>query len=85
MSPGACLPPKLADKPRASTLQLRWTYPDYDGGAQVTSYDVLMTLPDNTTRNVYTGRDVECTVAGLLPGRSVLRCSVKMYQCLVYM
>ena len=67
--PGASLPPKLLGKAKANTLQLRWAYPDSDGGAQVTSYDVQMTMPDNTTRDVYTGRDVECTVAGLLPGR----------------
>ena len=35
-------------------------------------YEVLMTKPDNTTRNVYAGRDQECAVAGLLPGRPYL-------------
>ena len=46
--------------------------PEYDGGATVQEYEVLMTKPDNTTRNVYAGRDQECAVAGLLPGRPYL-------------
>ena len=46
--------------------------PDYDGGAAIQEYEVLMTNPDNTTRNVYAGRDQECAVAGLLPGRPYL-------------
>ena len=28
-----------------------------------------MTNPDNTTREVYKGRELDCTVAGLSPGR----------------
>ena len=44
-------------------------YPDYDGGAQVTEFEVQMTNPDNTTREVYKGRELDCTVAGLSPGR----------------
>ena len=69
VAPGVCQPPKLQGKAKASTLHLHWLYPDYDGGAPVTSYDVLMTMSDNTTREVYAGHDLECVVAGLLPGR----------------
>ena len=32
-------------------------------------YEIDMTCPDNTTRGVYRGRDTECVVASLLPGR----------------
>lgn len=32
-------------------------------------YEIDMTCPDNSTRGVYRGRDTECVVASLLPGR----------------
>ncbi len=48
---------------------VRADYPDYDGGAQVNDFEVQMTNPDNTTRDVYRGRELDCTVAGLSPGR----------------
>ena len=43
-----------------------------DGGDDSFSllrYEIDMTCPDNTTRGVYRGRDTECVVASLLPGR----------------
>lgn len=46
--------------------------PDNNGGAPVTEFEVLQTSMDNCTREVYKGRDLECTVAGLQPGRSYL-------------
>ena len=47
-------------------------YPEYDGGAPVTSYAAQMISPDNTMREVYRGHDLDCIVAGLLPGRPYL-------------
>ena len=44
-------------------------YPDYDGGSSVIDFEVQVTNPDNSSRIVYRGRDLDCTVAGLLPGR----------------
>ena len=35
----------------------------------VLRFEIDMTCPDNTTRGVYRGRDTECVVASLLPGR----------------
>ncbi|KAK7020755.1 Fibronectin type 3 domain [Halocaridina rubra] len=67
--PGQCQPPRLLGKPKASVLQLKWGPPDYDGGAPVTEYHIDMMAPDNDRRQVYCGRDLECTVASLLPGR----------------
>ena len=54
-----------------SNLDCNFTpgYPDFDGGSHVTEYEVQMTNSDNTTREVYRGRDTECMVAGLSPGR----------------
>lgn len=67
--PGVCHPPRLLGKPKASQLQLKWGDPDYDGGAPVLEFHIDMTAPDNDRRQVYRGRDHECTVASLLPGR----------------
>jgi hypothetical protein len=70
VAPGQCLPPKLNGKPRSTSLQLRWLVPDSTGGAAVTDYEVLQNnCSDDTKREVYKGHDLECTVAGLLPGR----------------
>ncbi|XP_046573068.1 LOW QUALITY PROTEIN: fibronectin type-III domain-containing protein 3A-like [Haliotis rubra] len=70
--PGQCHPPKLQGKPKATSLHLRWSYPSYDGGSSVTSYAAQMITPDNTTREVYRGHDLDCIVAGLSPGRPYL-------------
>ncbi|KAG7174397.1 Fibronectin type-III domain-containing protein 3a-like [Homarus americanus] len=67
--PGVCQPPRLLGKPKASLLQLKWGHPEYDGGAPVTEFRIDMMSPDNDRRQVYCGRDLECTVASLLPGR----------------
>ena len=47
-------------------------YPDYDGGSQVTQFAAQMISPDNSMREVYKGQDLDCIVAGLLPGRPYL-------------
>ena len=70
--PGAPYPPMLRDKPKSISLHLGWKSPDYDGGAPITDYEIDMTSPDNTTKSVYRGRDTECVVASLAPGRPYL-------------
>jgi predicted phage tail protein len=72
VAPGVCQTPKLQGKPKATSLHLKWNYPDYDGGAPVTDFEVQMSLPDNSTQEVYRGRELDCTVAGLSPGRPYL-------------
>lgn len=47
-------------------------YPEYDGGAAVSEFAVQMVTPDNACREVYKGRDLDCIVAGLSPGRPYL-------------
>lgn len=47
-------------------------YPDYDGGAAVSDFAAQMISPDNLSREVYKGRDLDCIVAGLSPGRPYL-------------
>ena len=50
-----------------------WTaYPNYDGGAAVSEYAVQMVTPDNTCREVYKGRDLDCIVTEVSPGRTYL-------------
>ncbi|KAK3095390.1 hypothetical protein FSP39_014126 [Pinctada imbricata] len=70
--PGQCHAPKLQGKPKATSLHLRWGYPDYDGGAPVSEFAAQMITPDNTSREVYKGHDLDCIVAGLSPGRPYL-------------
>ncbi|CAG5129287.1 unnamed protein product, partial [Candidula unifasciata] len=72
VTPSQCQVPKLQGKPKATSLHLRWGYPDYDGGSQVTMFAAQMISPDNTTREVYKGHDKDCIVTGLLPGRPYL-------------
>ena len=47
-------------------------YPDYDGGSPVNEFEVQVVNPDNSSRVVYRGRDLDCAVAGLSPGQSYL-------------
>ncbi|KAK6195777.1 hypothetical protein SNE40_001134 [Patella caerulea] len=70
--PGQCPSPKLQGKPKATSLHLRWSYPDDNGGAPVNCFAVQMISPDNTMREVYKGQDLDCIVAGLSPGRPYL-------------
>ncbi|CAF3170217.1 unnamed protein product [Rotaria socialis] len=69
VAPASCHPPKISGKPKANSLHLRWAYPDYDGGSSIIDFEVQVTNPDSSSRIVYRGRDLDCTVAGLLPGR----------------
>ncbi|CAF1000984.1 unnamed protein product [Adineta steineri] len=72
VAPTSCHPPKISGKPKANSLHLRWAYPDYDGGSPVIEFEVQVTNPDSSSRIVYRGRDLDCVVAGLLPGRPYL-------------
>ena len=72
VSPGQCAPPRPHGKPKATSLHLKWGWPETDGGSEVTEFEVDMTSPDNQTRQVYRGHDTECVVASLLPGRPYL-------------
>nr|XP_040581209.1 fibronectin type-III domain-containing protein 3A-like isoform X2 [Lepeophtheirus salmonis] len=70
--PDQCPPPRLHGKPKADHLYLKWSWPEYDGGSRITDFEIDMTSPDNLTRTAYKGRDNECAVASLLPGRPYL-------------
>ena len=63
----------------------------YDGGAVVSDFAAQMITPDNTSREVYKGRDLDCIVAGLSPGRAYLfqvrafnRVGVKILFCMLF-
>ena len=72
VNPGQCAPPRPHGKPKATSIHLKWGWPETDGGSEVTEFEIDMTSPDNTTRAVYRGHDTECVVASLLPGRPYL-------------
>nr|XP_061797560.1 fibronectin type-III domain-containing protein 3A-like [Nerophis lumbriciformis] len=69
--PGPCQPPRLVGKPKAREVQLRWGAPQVDGGSPVSCYSVELSAPQSEeSREVYQGPDLDCCVAGLLPGRT---------------
>ncbi|PIK54797.1 hypothetical protein BSL78_08319, partial [Apostichopus japonicus] len=71
--PGQCPPPRLHGRPKAVTLSLRWSPPEYDGGVAISEFVVEMTAadPDGPAQEVHRGpADVtECCVNNLLPGK----------------
>ncbi|XP_077987462.1 fibronectin type-III domain-containing protein 3A-like [Glandiceps talaboti] len=70
VAPGPCHPPRLCGKPKASSLNIRWASPEYNGGSGVSEYLLEMdSVDDSSTKEVYRGLDTDCTVSGLLPGR----------------
>ncbi|GAB6022917.1 Fibronectin type III domain-containing protein 3B [Chamberlinius hualienensis] len=70
--PGQCSPPRLHGKPKAISLHVKWSPPVDEGGSAITEYEVDVTNFDGSYRVVYRGRDTDCLVAGLMPGRTYL-------------
>ncbi|XP_061683033.1 fibronectin type-III domain-containing protein 3A isoform X2 [Syngnathoides biaculeatus] len=69
--PGPCQSPRLVGKPKAREVQLRWATPQVDGGSPVSCYIVELSGPQSEeSREVYQGPDLDCSVGGLLPGRT---------------
>ncbi|XP_041482367.1 fibronectin type-III domain-containing protein 3A-like isoform X2 [Lytechinus variegatus] len=71
--PGQSHSPRVHGKPKATSVNLRWGMPDYNGGAPITEFSVEMTAADNNvTSEVHraTADITECTVNSLLPGRT---------------
>lgn len=67
--PGKCAPVKLAGKAKSNSVQLKWNYPDEDGGAEVSLYEVKL-LDVDVEHVAYKGAEQTCTLANLLPGRA---------------
>lgn len=73
LCPGMCEPPRLHGKPKAISAHLRWGTSSSTGGAPVTAYELQVSEEDDShSRTAYRGPDMDCTVAGLLPGRTYL-------------
>nr|XP_060612241.1 fibronectin type-III domain-containing protein 3a-like isoform X1 [Anolis sagrei ordinatus]XP_060612243.1 fibronectin type-III domain-containing protein 3a-like isoform X1 [Anolis sagrei ordinatus] len=69
--PGPCHSPCLASKARPKDISLQWDPPSMDGGSEITEYIVETANSDqDERRQVYHGQALECTVTGLLPGRT---------------
>lgn len=69
--PGPCLPPRLVGKPKARDVQLRWAYPQVDGGSDITSFSLEMSPAElDEPKEMPLGSELECTISGLLPGKT---------------
>lgn len=66
--PGKPLPPKLASKPKSSSVQLKWSYPDNDGGSSIINYEVK--LQNDDEYSAYKGNDFTIVINNLQPGRN---------------
>lgn len=74
--PGRCAPPRLHGKSRPYSVAVKWQYPEIDGGSPVTECELLVRggVGQNEDdlggeRTAYRGKDTECTVNALTPGR----------------
>jgi hypothetical protein len=45
-------------------------YPEYDGGAPLSEFEVEMTSPNSSRQQAYRGKDTECIVTDLSPGQT---------------
>ncbi|KAM6427160.1 fibronectin type-III domain-containing protein 3A isoform 1-T2 [Liasis olivaceus] len=69
--PGPCHPPCLVGKAKPKDITLQWDPPSADGGAEVSEYILEMASSgQEERRQAYHGQALECTVNGLLPGRT---------------
>lgn len=68
ISPGQCTEPRLHGKPKPNSITIRWTEPDYNGGAPILEYEVEMISPDASRNLVHKNKDTECTVTNVSPG-----------------
>ncbi|XP_028570532.2 fibronectin type-III domain-containing protein 3A [Podarcis muralis] len=69
--PGPCNSPYLAARPKAKELSLIWDPPAMDGGSEITEYILEIAEGDrDQRRQIYRGEMPECTVNGLIPGRT---------------
>ena len=75
--PGKCAPPKLSGKPKPNSTQIKWNYPDQDGGSAVTTYEVSL----DCESIVYKGNELVCSINSLQPGKNYtarVRCMNKV-------
>ena len=84
--PGKSAPPKLSGKPKPSSTQLKWNYPDRDGGSAVTTYEVSLDGESTSAAAaapvvVYKGNELVCSINSLQPGKNYsarVRCMNKV-------
>lgn len=69
VAPGPPVGLSLQAKPKPTAIQLKWSPPEFDGGADISAYEVRMVSPDNTSQLLAANMRLTCTVASLLPGR----------------
>ncbi|XP_076253735.1 fibronectin type-III domain-containing protein 3A-like isoform X2 [Rhynchophorus ferrugineus] len=70
IGPGKCGTPKLTGKAKPDSLTVKWTEPDYNGGAPVLDYELELTHPDSTRVLIRKNKETECTISeGVIPGQ----------------
>lgn len=67
--PGKCSPPRLSNKVKQNSLQIRWSYPENDGGSPVNFYELVNVGVENS-EIFYKGSEQSCIINNLLPGRT---------------
>uniref|UniRef100_A0A670YPE2 Fibronectin type-III domain-containing protein n=1 Tax=Pseudonaja textilis TaxID=8673 RepID=A0A670YPE2_PSETE len=69
--PGPCHPPCLSGKAKPKEITLQWDPPSVNGGSEISEYLLEVANSDQEEhRQAYRGQALECTVNGLLPGRT---------------
>lgn len=70
VAPGKCNPPKLNSKAKPNSAQVKWTSPEFSGGAEVNNYELsLKKSPNDEESIVYRGNELMFTIDGLKPGK----------------
>ncbi|CAD5116493.1 DgyrCDS5372 [Dimorphilus gyrociliatus] len=69
VAPSRLVAPWVSGKAKATSFQIKWSPPEDFGGSSIVQYALQMSSIDGSTRQVYEGVDLECTVAGLQPGK----------------
>ena len=70
VTPGKCQPPKLNNKPKPNSAQIKWNVPEFNGGADITNYELSIKSDSNEEDNIiYRGNEMIFTIENLQPGK----------------
>lgn len=66
--PTQCPTPHLLGSPKADSISIHWSIPDYNGGAPVLEYEIETSSHDSSLSLVLKTKETKCTIDNLLPG-----------------